>query len=382
MKAFNKLVAGSATAIVLTLTASLGFTAAASADCTQYNPNGTSTSATPIFNNFCGVPGVGDEPDFVRVRANTTGDPTTGDNAAYVDALNNACDNGTKFDVRTYIHNGADPSGNDSGKSVAHNVAVAMNAPLNSTNDSFKFGSTISASNAASVSDTATLHCNNGQTKLTLVPGSVHVYSKSYGWNGLGDGAVNGSTKVGSPVMGSGDQLSCWDFRIVVVYQVTVQKVEKPQVTAQCDMLNIVASEDRKVKVSQFKFTNVNASVKNVVLNWGDNSPSVTLTDTNQVVGQSHQYANNGTFVVTAVVTFAVAGQADITSGGAGTACAQQVTFNENKPPVVVPPTTPPAQPTTLVNTGAGSVAGIFAAATAAGAAGYRYMLGRRLGRQ
>lgn len=55
------------------------------------------------------------------------------------------------------------------------------------------------------------------------------------------------------------------------------------------------------------------------------------------------------------------------------------------KPPVTPPTTTtttPTPQPTALVNTGAGSVIGIFAAATAAGAAAYRFVLGRRLSRQ
>ena len=55
------------------------------------------------------------------------------------------------------------------------------------------------------------------------------------------------------------------------------------------------------------------------------------------------------------------------------------------KPPVTPPTTTTtstPATPTKLVNTGAGSVIGIFAAATAAGAAAYRVVLGRRLSRQ
>jgi hypothetical protein len=56
--------------------------------------------------------------------------------------------------------------------------------------------------------------------------------------------------------------------------------------------------------------------------------------------------------------------------------------------PPVTPPTTPPATvtttstPTTLVNTGAGSVVGIFAAAVAFGAVAYRVVLSRRLSRQ
>jgi hypothetical protein len=52
------------------------------------------------------------------------------------------------------------------------------------------------------------------------------------------------------------------------------------------------------------------------------------------------------------------------------------------KPPVTPPTTTTTTPPTKLVNTGAGSVIGIFAAATAAGAAAYRFVLGRRLSRQ
>ncbi len=81
-----------------------------------------------------------------------------------------------------------------------------------------------------------------------------------------------------------------------------------------------------------------------------------------------------------------MAGDKTITSGGPGTACATQVTYSPNQPPVVTPPTTiTPASsvtPSELPNTGAGSVVGMFAAVTAAGAAGYRFVLGRRLSRQ
>lgn len=51
-------------------------------------------------------------------------------------------------------------------------------------------------------------------------------------------------------------------------------------------------------------------------------------------------------------------------------------------PPPPTPPTTPPAAPTTLVNTGPGSDAAIFAVVTVAGALGYRLYLSRRLSRQ
>ena len=391
MKSFNKWIASSAAAIVVTMASVLSFNAVVSAACThQYNPQGSSTSKTPIFNNFCNVPGQGDESDFVRIRTNTTGDPATGSNADYVDSLNSACNVGTKYDVRTYVHNGADPSGNGngSGQAVAHNVHVAMSAPLNSNGSKFTFGGSITASNAAGVSDTATLNCSGEAVKLKLVPNSVKIYSKPYGWNALGDGAVNGSTKVGSPTMGSGDVWACWDWRIVVVYQVTIEKVEKPPVVAKCELLKILAHSDRRVTVSQFKYTNENAAVKNVVLNWGDGSAAYNTSNANSIVGQEHKYNADGTYTITAVVTFSAAGQQDIVSGGAGTACVQKVKFKPNQPPEVVPPpevevppTVPPkvGQPTTLVNTGAGSVAALFGTVTAAGAIAHRWLTSRRL---
>ena len=51
--------------------------------------------------------------------------------------------------------------------------------------------------------------------------------------------------------------------------------------------------------------------------------------------------------------------------------CQQLVSFTETPTPPVVPPT--------LVNTGAGSVVGLFTAASAFGFLGYRFFLGRRL---
>lgn len=54
----------------------------------------------------------------------------------------------------------------------------------------------------------------------------------------------------------------------------------------------------------------------------------------------------------------------------------------EPKPPVTPPTTTVTSKPTVLPNTGAGEVAALFAAVSAAGAVAYRVVLGRRLGRQ
>jgi hypothetical protein len=395
MKVFNKVFAAVAT---LSLGAAMlfSFGGIASAACWQYTGSTTSTSDTPVFNNICGAPGIGNESNFVRIRPNTTGDPTsTSNNAAYVDSLNSACNVGDKFDIHTYIHNNANAAKNDNGagSAVAHGVQLSLAAPINTVASNYTFSSTITATNAPTAKDTATLNCSNGPVKLTLVPKTVQIYGTQYDWTALSDSVINNTFKIGSPTAGSGDVWGCWQYRLAVVYEVQVEKLppQEKQATATCDMLSIIASDNRRVKVSQFKYTSENASVKNVVLNWGDNSPAVTLTNANQVVGQEHTYSANGTYNITAVITFLV-NDKEVTSGGAGTACAAQVVFKPGQPPTVTPPpptttvTTPPptttvtTPPSQLVNTGPGSVAAMFGAVTAAGALAHRKFLSRRLG--
>lgn len=149
-----------------------------------------------------------------------------------------------------------------------------------------------------------------------------------------------------------------------------------------CNELNVLAEDNRTVKITDFATTAQNgATFSNAVINWGDNSSNLT---TATPVGQTHQYAANGTYTISATAHFNVNGQ-DETAGGVN--CEKVVTFSATTPPTVTPPatttpSTPAATPTQLVNTGAGSVVGLFAAVSAAGAVAYRYFLGRRLSRQ
>lgn len=238
--------AGAAVALSAALAVSLAGNASAIA-CYQYDPSGNfQTSQTPVFNNICGITStlsstqgsypLGDEPNFVRIRPNTSGSPLGANNPPLVNSLSASCNNGDKFDVWTYIHNDAMSAfnNNGSGSAVAHDVSLATTAPVNTTNSSFIFGSTVSASNAASVSDTASLDCNGKQVQLTLVPGSVHFNNdlSQTSFGNLSDSVVNGSTPVGSPgPMSTGTQWGCWEFRIVVVYTVTVQQQATPTPT-------------------------------------------------------------------------------------------------------------------------------------------------------
>ncbi len=83
--------------------------------------------------------------------------------------------------------------------------------------------------------------------------------------------------------------------------------------------------------------------------------------------------------------------QSGVNIGGLDGSTTEYVNFeakvNCPSTPPVTPPTTTTTTPSTpaptqLVNTGPGSVIGIFAATVALGAAGYRFILGRRLSRQ
>jgi uncharacterized repeat protein (TIGR01451 family) len=141
-----------------------------------------------------------------------------------------------------------------------------------------------------------------------------------------------------------------------------------------CNLLTVSTDNASKtVTVTDFSAPASNGAVlKNVVLNWGDGTTPLT---TNTPKGQTHHYPGTGPYAITAVAHFTTdGGNNDVTAGGAS--CATQVSFSV--------PTTPPTPgtPTQLVNTGAGSVVGIFAAAMVAGVFLSRLFLSRRLSRE
>ncbi len=138
-----------------------------------------------------------------------------------------------------------------------------------------------------------------------------------------------------------------------------------------CDLLTVTKGDNRKITAS-VAYTGTNgATLKTVTYNFGDGSTPLT-TDKTSV---SYQYAKDGTYAVSATLTFSVNG-ADKT-GVTSAACAQSVTFTTPTPPVT-PPVTPPSE---LPNTGAGNVIGIFAAVVAVATVGYRLFLSRKLAR-
>lgn len=326
MKSIKSLIGKGLLAGLFSAVALFGFTNSAQATQIDYNTPGNLPSiANPVFNTYNNVPnGINNEADFVRIRP-STGDPTdNGTNGAknmlYTNKLAVPCAVGAKYDVRTYIHNGADDdlNNNGAGSAVAHGVRLAMSAPLGQSGTTFKFASTISASNAASVSDDATLLCDNS-VQLKLIPQTVKVYSKVLGYNTLPNSAVNGTTTIGTNVLGSGDVWACWNSVMIVVYSVEV--VEAPQPVKKCDSLTAVAIADRKYRFTVNATAQNGATISEYQFNFGDGKTATSATNTIE-----HDYTAEGNYTITASVKFMVNGQSFVVTGDN---CVKQVTIEK-----------------------------------------------------
>jgi hypothetical protein len=291
----------------------LAMTNSAQAVQIPYEDIGGTSITTPVFNTYTNVPnGVGNEADFVRIRPSDGGVTNNGTagarNALYVNGLNSACNVGDKFDIRTYVHNGADDKLNDNGNgtSVAHKTNVRLVAPLNTEGNILTFTSTVSATDVSPVTDTARLFCEDGKSvKLKLVPSSVKVYSSQYGYNDVNDSTVNGSPlAIGSRVPGSGDVWGCWADRVNVAYTVEIveEPVEAPDPVYTCDLLSVAVINNRKFKFTTNATARNGAVITDYTYNFGD-SNKATVNDSNMV---EHTYATSGNYKVTTTVGFNV----------------------------------------------------------------------------
>ncbi|HMH31261.1 MAG TPA: hypothetical protein VK534_02180 [Methylomirabilota bacterium] len=329
------------------------------------------------FNSFTNAPNYGDERAFFDGKdAGITG------SGGYQDAI--TVHDGQKLVLRTYIHNNANPNAIGEAAATAHNTRMQVLLPTSkkTTNTA---ASQITADNASpgTVSDTVDF---SGASPFTVEFDKSAPVQVTYRPNGAGDYVTNnlpGASFSNDQTLNAnfGDWKGCFNYAALVTMTITVHMDNTPPVTPAytCDAFNITADVNRSVKVSTFSTTATNGAVfKNATVNWGDNSAEVTNTN---IVGLTHQYAADGTYTITSTAHFTVNGQ-EVSAGGPQ--CAKVVTFKGNTPPTVTPPptTTTPGTPSTLVNTGPGEVAGIFAAVSAAAALAYRKVLSRRLSRQ
>jgi hypothetical protein len=336
MKRFHKLTIKTLLLLVLPAVMSLSITPAALADSGQ-SGNGQIAGG-----------------QIYKIKDETT-------NGAYATSIQaNACDN-LSYEVMLY----------NPGPSFLQNVMVQASLPSNSATSNT---STITASSVnafpASTSASAVVNFPAAQS-VTYQAGTTELLDQNQNLlQNLPDGVTQGGVNIGNLAA------STVEF---VKFGV---KVNCPVVTPPayaCTALGLTAEENRTVKISNFTTSQTGTTFTNATITWGDNSTPLTSASP---VGQTHQYAANGTYTVTATANFGP------NQTASGPNCTQVVTFSSTAPPTVTPPTTPTppatpaAPPTALVNTGPGSVIGIFAAATIGGAVLYRRLLARRLSRQ
>jgi hypothetical protein len=182
----------------------------------------------------------------------------------------------------------------------------------------------------------------------------------------------------------SADQLDCGVNTLVNIAEASVGKqwttdratvtinktCDKPTPTFSCDMLQVDVIGTKKIKATVTTSQAGGAEYKNTKFTFGDKSAAVVSTS--KVA--EHQYADNGTFIITAVPSFMVNGKLETAESQS---CIKQVTFKEDKPvtpEVPVTPTTP-----TLPNTGPGEMIGLFVGVMSISALAYRYFVGRNL---
>lgn len=402
MKIFNKITALSAMLVLATASVLVAFSGTASAACYQYNQNGFTTSSTPVFNNICGVPeGINNEANFVRIRQNVNGnDMNNNSNPAYsIGTLSATCNTGTKFDVWNYLHNDAssndNPNTNPSNPSaVAKNVQEDLAAQFG-VGSHFNFSDTITASNAATVTDSASLNCGNQQVNLSIVPGSVHIYSAPYNsWQNLPTNTVNGSganvpLTVGSPIMGSGQMWGCWNYRIVIVYQVQTTVVAPKVTPPTCNLLTL-ESQGQVAKIEGLNYTANNSTITGATINFGNGvSQNLSLAQLQSLSPNTpyiYNYPISGAYTVRATMQ---TNMGSVTSNQctaviSTTSASTSTPSTPTTPPVTTTSTTITPTPTTttppsqLINTGPGNTIAIFAVVSGISTFAYRWFIGRR----
>lgn len=329
-----------------------------------YTPEATGTNY-PAFNAFTGVPVEGNEADFVRGKEATDTNPS-------VDNVQSACNKGTEYTVRVYVHNVANQTLNNDGNgpAVAHGTKVKVSLPSEDKASKFTIGGKISATNATTVNDTMSINCGGGKVvKLSYVSGSARQFTGFTGTKALSDSIVTTGAPIGT-MEPNGDVWGCFAQRVWVTLTVKVEDVApepKPSL-GECKLLDVKAVGGRKINY-EISGTTDNAEIVGYRIDFGDGNNSTEQSG-------EHEYAEDGTYTVKGEVRVKYAdGREEWKSADN---CVKQVTFEGDQPPKVVPPTPTPGAPTTLPVTGPAGVAAVVTAVTGMSSAAYYWVIRRR----
>jgi hypothetical protein len=232
-----KKIAISLSAVVFSLMLTTSFASAL-----PYTGTTTEASPVPAFNVFTATSGnpipapapSDSEANFLEARVPVNGDGATDSTTPFTESsLSTACTDGEVIQFRVYVHNGADAANNDNGNgpSIAHNTQVEVTIP-GSQSTTFEPEATISASNAATVSDTYTVDCTSSQAvELQYIPGSAEQYSvATNAVTALPDTIVTTGSLIQSDTV-PGDVWACWQERVLVELSVKVVIPPTPPVT-------------------------------------------------------------------------------------------------------------------------------------------------------
>jgi uncharacterized repeat protein (TIGR01451 family) len=352
--------------------------------------------ATPAFASTAGQLSSG---DVYRVKNLTT-------NGAFTNSATATCGDTVEFRVAVY----------NVGPDTINNVKVAMSLP-SSSSTAHHSTVTMSAANTNGqiVSDGATVTSSKA-TSLKYISGTAQLLNASNGSvvSSLSGNLVNGSVTLSSiAAYLSNERAVQFRAKVSCAAPTPAPTTPKPPVTApkppvttpttpttptptppptvpaspatptySCTMQAVaVADKVRTGKVTAFTTDQTNgATFQNAALEWGDGAAADGAA---VIAGQSHVYAQNGTYTVTATAHFMVGGADQVAT------CMQEITIATVAVPVTAPVTTPvdttpvtPVAAEALPKTGAGNTIGLFVAVTVAGMIGHRLYLSRKLARR
>ena len=295
------------------------------------------------FNSIIDNPVIGDERAFLRGAITTAPD--------YSDPVTGVQD-GDEVKLIMYVHNNAAANLG----LVATNAMVKVVLPAGSGANQTVTGY-ISADNAAPVEvyDTVDIASLGGKDfTMTYIPGSAKLTNNIFpGGTPLSDNIVNTGALIGYDAI-NGRVPGCEQFSGWVTLKV---RINIPNPAYSCDLLTVTSLGGRKIKAVVNTTATNGASLSTITYNFGDGSAN--LVTPNSTV--EYTYGQDGVFTIQAIPSFTIGAQT-FTASSAG--CVKQVRFGGEIP-----------------NTGPGSLLGIFAGTSVAGALGYHLRAIRRLKR-
>ncbi len=222
--------------------------------------------------------------------------------------------------------------------------------------NTYDFTTDATAKNGANVAS-VTYDFGDGSSTVTvnsLTHAVRHTFSKSGTWN------VRVTVKVSLP----------GNRTMVVTSANCMTTVTVAQPFFQCVSLSpfTVDKEKRQFRFIVATHQGNGATLQDVDFNFGDGSSADSITPSSDgLVRVDHTYDSDGSFAISATANF------NTVNGVQSDSCAANITSQVTPPPP--PASTPVPPPPELINTGPGSMIGLFAVTSTIAGFGYKYFV-------